>query len=210
MACDDLKPWVNNSRAHFGVPNIRFVKPVVRVNAQLGDIPDGYIIPRCFVEAPALYQSGLSVATSAVVTAVFPTELVIPANEIKGGERFSAKLSISAPTTVSSTDTVTLVFRVVDGADATVSTANVVTMAVPVSGGPNFASMELEMYYDVTDSQLHIMAKTRSNTTYATTTLADMNINVDQLQKLRIGITQSDVSHSEVITFLYGSIGRLN
>jgi hypothetical protein len=212
MSCDNLLVWKNNSRQHYGIPASRFVVPTVRVNGQFADIPAGYKIPRCDLEQASLYQSGLSVATSAVAAFTSPLELYVPANAVVGGERFRATLAFSVPVVASSTDTVTLAIRIADDAGAAVSgtTTTILTLAVPTSGSTKFASVVLEFYYDATDSQLHLIASTRSDTTYATTVLADINFDIAAIQRIQLGVTQSDISHSEVVTFLYGTIGRLN
>ena len=212
MSCDNLLVWKNNSRQHYGIPASRFVVPTVRVNGQFADIPSGYKIPLCDLEQSSLYQSGLSVATSAVATFVSPLELYVPADNVVGGERFRATLAFSVPVTASSTDTVTLSVRIADSAGTLVSgtDTSILTLAVPTSGSTKYASVVLEFYYDATDSQLHLIASTRSDTTYATTVLADINFDVAAIQRIQLGVVQSSVAHSEVVTFLYGTIGRLN
>ena len=212
MSCDNLLTWKNNSRQAYGFPTSRFVIPTVRVNGQFADIPQSYAIPRCFLEQSSLYQSGLSVATSAVAAFTSPLEPYVPANEVVGGERFRATLAFSVPVTASSTDTVTMSIRVADAAGTLVPgvTDNILTLAVPTSGSTKFASVVLEFYYDANDGQLHLIASTRSDATYATTVLADLDFDITEIQRIQLGVTQSDISHSEVVTFLYGTIGRLN
>lgn len=210
MSACNTKSWANSSRANFGLPAVRYVKPQVRVNGQGADIPDGYKIKRCFVEQSSLFQSGLETTLVDTAGFVLVTELIVPANEIVPGERFNAKLGAAVAPIVGTSATMTAIMRIVDASDTVVSTANVVTHTITTSGASKHINFDVDFYYDASDSQLHLFAKTRNDATYATFVPADMNINVSELQKIQLGLSLSSVALGEVTAPTYASIGRLN
>jgi hypothetical protein len=210
--CDNLTYWKNNSQPHYGVPVNRTVIPLVRTNGQPGDIPAGYKISLCFLETNALYQSAPLVANSAVAAFVPFSELYVPAGNVQGGERFAANVALSAPVVGSSTDTVSLQIRIADAAGVVVggTTQTILTLAVPTSGSAKVANAALDFYYDDVANALQVFTKTRSDATYAQNVLASIPFVKTADQRIQVGIIQSDVSHSEVITFTHATIGRVN
>lgn len=211
MTCETIPMWENNSRAHYGVPNYQFVKPMARINGQPNEIPDGYKIPLCFLERAELFQSGLTTTVGNTVAPIVPVELYIPAGAVKGGERFTAALSASVPVQAGSTDTFTLGIRVTDAAGTvTPSPVSAVTLAWPTSGGTRQIIVQADFYYDAVAGALKFITNTRSDTTYATTVGGSIPFDPAVIQRVQLFGSHANVALSESATFTFGTIGRVN
>jgi hypothetical protein len=211
MTCETISSWENNSRAHYGVPNTQFVKPLARINGQPGEIPDGYKIPRCFLERAELYQSGLAVTNVNTTAVTVPLELQIPAKEVKGGERFTGVFAVSALPVASSTNIITMSVRVTDAAGTVVAgTVNLIINAHPVSGGVRQFIAHLDMYYDAVAGALKIAGQTRADATYVTFIGGSIPFDPAVASRIQFTVQNSSVALSEAPLVTFGTLGRVN
>lgn len=211
MSCDTVAMWQNSSRKHFGTPSNMFVKPTVRINGSVADIPDAYKIPLCYLERAELFQSGSAVANVATAALTVVNELVIPANTVKGGERFRGGLSTSASPVAGSTNVVTLSVRVTDAAGAVVAgTVTLVALTHPTSAPARQAVAMLDFYYDAALASLRIMSSTRNDSVYATTPGGSIPFDPTVGQRIQFCVQNSSIANSEVAIITFATLGRTN
>ena len=211
MTCETIESWENGSRKHYGTPNQLFVKPVVRVNGSFDTAPDGHKIPLCYLERAELYQSGLATTTFNATGIGVAVELQIPADAVKGGERFTGVFAMVTPPVASSTNTITVAVRVTDAAGTVIAgTVTLITNAQPTSGGVRQLVAHLDMYYDAVAGAIKLVSQTRTDATYATTPGGSIPFDPTVANRIQITVQNSSVALGESQVASFGTLGRVN
>jgi len=205
MACDTISSWQNNSRAHYGVPNTQFVKPLARINGQPGEIPDGYKIPLCFLESASLFQAMAGTPTlSDGGTAV---SLDVPAGSVVGGSRFRADIGGSM-NALAAAGNYLLVLTSTNNATSVAVTRTIMTVAVAIAA--KVVAATINMYYDASAGLLRIQAETQVDAATSIVTLGALAFDPAVDNTLSLDVSFSVTANSQNMAATYASIGTVN
>lgn len=208
-ACSAADVWKNNSYPHFGIPSTLTIIPQVRIQGQVSDLPPGLRIPACNLETQALYQSGALVASASSLSFVKLQELVIPAKAVVGGERFQNAFGLAIQQRAT-TATATVTLKITNQGETVTDSQTILSIAVPTSGGTDYANGTLLMYYDAVAGKMKVLGDLRNDTTYSRTVFTDMNFDPTIIQKIQIGVTMSAIAASQSVDVEFLTMGRIN